>query len=369
MTRTRRQKRLTCFISHAPHFECCFPILARLQARGRIEVDPVINARMRRTDPGIVEAFRQEGLRARFQSRLRIEALSYPDMRRADAVLSYGDPLALRKGIRLRDFYLPASGTPSIFIQHGLIQEGVNLDWHGLGREWYASLILWWDRFDPAVSGFLSEETRARIRTVGFIKKNHLPLRPVPPEIAARLARYRQRLLVATTIPGQAHRFSPENLAQTYAMLGAFARRHPDIVLIIRPHRGKTNDAGRDLDTALDAAHDNVIVMDRYEGPFAYWNMHDSLQLCDGVIAHASSAVLDAIYANLPMAMLHNDRATFDPLPDITDLETLEAFSAGLNTIDVFHNPVRALFGELDANLDHAASLIEDFMLAPGGRG
>lgn len=359
------KKIVTCFIAHAPHFECCMPILMTLHERGRVQVDPVLNAKLVRTDPGIAKVLTSTGIPHRFVSRARIEIFPWFDLRRCDLLLSYGDALALPKPGRPRDWMVARSDKPSVFVQHGLIQEGINMGYAKLGHEWHSRLMLWWDSLDPAKTPFLTPEVQARVRTVGFIKKNFMGLRPVPPAMAAMLARYRQRLLVATTIPGQSHRFSRENLDQTYAMLGDFAQAHPDLLLIIRPHRGKQNSLGQELDDQLAAAHDNIVVMDRYKGDFSYWTIHDSLQICDAVITHASSATLDALYADKPLAMLHNDWPSFEGLANITDLAGMIAFSEGLATVDVLHNPVRRRFGELDANLHKAASLIEELLLAP----
>lgn len=362
---TKRRKTVTCFISHAPHFECCMPILMALHKRGRVTVDPVLNARLRRTDPGIPHVLKSSGIPHRFVSRARIEIFPWFDLRRCNLLLSYGDALAIRNSFRPRDWFVAHSGKPAVFVQHGLIQEGINMNYAKLGQEWHSKLLLWWDRLDPAATPFLTPEVQARVRTVGFIKKNFMGQRPVPPDMAAMLARYRQRLLVATTIPGQSHRFSRQNLDETYAMLGDFARAHPDVLLIIRPHRGRQNSLGQELDDQLAATHDNVVVMDRYKGDFSYWTIHDSLQICDGVITHASSATLDALYADKPLAMLHNDWPSFEGIANITDLADLEDFSNRLEQIDIFNNPVRQRFGELDANLDHAASLIEELLLGP----
>ncbi|MFV2034200.1 MAG: hypothetical protein ACC631_03650, partial [Halocynthiibacter sp.] len=245
------KKRLLCYVTHSPLFESCFPVLERLHRRGRIEVDLVLARRLLKTDPGLRDVFASTGLRPRLQSRARIELLSFSEMKRADAVLVHTDPYGNRKNSRLRDRFLPASRTPAIFVQHGLTQGGVNWEWQTLGHHWYADLLLWWESFDPEKSGFIKDDIRARVRRVGFIKKSFIAPRGFAPPLAGFLSQFRTRLLVCTCFPGQEFRFSDQNLKAAYEMFARFCRQNPDVLLLLRPHRGKQDTRGRDLDEAL----------------------------------------------------------------------------------------------------------------------
>ncbi len=358
-----RKKRLTCFVAHAPHLECCLPILERIAERQVVEVDLALNRRMLKTENQLLPAISKTLINIRIQSRVRLELFSFWDMRRADAILSYGEPVALRKKIRLRDHFLPASGTPSIFIQHGLIQEGVNLDCESLGRDWYSSLILWWTDVEPDRSPFLSDEVRQRVEVVGFIKKNMMPPREYPSDLMAFLNKFQKRILVCTNIPKKNYRFPEDTLSSLHQLLDEYCRRNPEHLVILRPHRAKKDTFGDGSAEALLADHENFIVMDRYSGPFAYSTIHDSLQLCDMVVGHASSAILDSIYAGKPTAVLQNDWYQFEPLDDVTDLQSFERFTTTATSDDPKHNAIRKRFGEMESNLDKAAELIEGLMI------
>lgn len=355
-------KTLYCFISHAPHFEICFPILAAVHKRGNAKVFPIVNRRLKKTDRELLTAFHKVGISPVFRSRANIELLSFISMKRADAILSYGDPLAMPKKIRMRDKYLVASRTPSIFTQHGLIQEGINLDWIHLGPNWYSSRILWWEDYLPDKAPFLTKDVGSRIRKVGFLKKNYMDTKQFPKELMGYINSFRQRLLVCTTMPGQKHRFDDANLNETYNMFDQFCMRNPDVLLLMRPHRGKQDQRGKEFDDILAAKHQNVIVMDRYAGDFAYTNIHDCLAITDLVLGHASSAVLDSMYADLPTAVLHNDWSSFEYLDQVTNLASLEKFCSQQGCVDILHNETRRHFGELDDNLDRAAIHIEEVM-------
>jgi hypothetical protein len=336
--------------------------LAAVHKRGNVKVVPIVNRRLKRTDQKLLTAFHKVGLIPVFRSRAYIELLSFFSMKRADAVLSYGDPLAMPKKIRMRDRCLVASKVPSIFAQHGLIQEGINIDWTHLRPDWYSRRILWWEDYNPEKAPFLSKDVGARVRKVGFIKKNYMDAKQFPKDLIDFINSFRQRLLVCTTIPGQGHRFDDANLAETYDMFDQFCTRNPDVLVLMRPHRGKQDQRGKDYDSKLSAKHRNVIVMDRYSGDFAYTNIHDCLAVSDLVLGHASSATLDSVYSGLPTAVLHNDWVSFQHLDQVTDLASLEKFCAQLGCVDVFDNETRKHFGELDDNLDRAAFYIEEAM-------
>lgn len=343
--------------------ECCLPILDRLARRDRVEVDLVLNKRMLKTDPELSQVLSNSPISTRLKSRISIELLSYWDMRRADAILSYGDPTALHQKTRPRDQYLTASGTPSIFVQHGMIQEGVNLDCDWLGRDWYASLILWWAHAEPERTPFITDDVRKRVKSVGYIKKNLMPRRNFPDDLLQFINKFEKKILVCTSIPRDNNRFADESLQNLARMLDEYCSRNPKHLVMLRPHRARKTSLGVDAEEPQIDSHENLIVMDRHSGPFAYSTIHHSLQLSDMVVSHASSAILDAIYADQPTAVMQNDWQDLEPLHEVHDLHSLEQFVAAADKFDTKNNIIRKRFGELETNLDRAAELIEGMML------
>ncbi|MFV2034201.1 MAG: hypothetical protein ACC631_03655, partial [Halocynthiibacter sp.] len=107
---------------------------------------------------------------------------------------------------------------------------------------------------------------------------------------------------------------------------------------------------------------------DRYQGDFAYSTIHDCLNIADGVISHASSAVLDSIYAGRPTAVLDNDWASLGSLPQVGDLAGMQSFVDRLDDIDPVDNDVHRHFGDLDENLDRASAHIEEMMTGRAAR-
>ena len=150
---------------------------------------------------------------------------------------------------------------------------------------------------------------------------------------------------------------------QFYKIFDDFCARNPDVLLMIRAHRGKQNTDGKPLDEVLADKYRNVIIMDRYSGDFAYSSIHDGLSICDGMISHASTAVLDGLYSGKPTGVLDNRWDDLNSLPSITSLASLEAFSNDLDEIDPRDNDVMARFGDIESNLDLAAGHIETMML------
>jgi hypothetical protein len=89
-----RKKRLLCAIPHSPAFDSCFPLLERLQARGRVEPFVLLGPRLRQVEPRAEAAVRRAGVPYGAASLLRLELLAAWDILRSDAVLTHSDPLA-----------------------------------------------------------------------------------------------------------------------------------------------------------------------------------------------------------------------------------------------------------------------------------
>ena len=47
------KKRIFCAIPHNPAFDSCFPLLERLQQRGRVEPDVLLGPRLRKVEPRV----------------------------------------------------------------------------------------------------------------------------------------------------------------------------------------------------------------------------------------------------------------------------------------------------------------------------
>jgi hypothetical protein len=356
------KKRLVGLVAHAPQLESCLAILDRAAQRGNVGVDLFLNRRLLLTNKGLSTVLSKSSINTTFCSRAYLELFSFWKLRQADAVLSYSDPLALKNKFRLKDRFLIASGTPSIFVQHGLIQEGVNLDSEWLGQDWYADLVLWWAETVGKPPAFINEALRQKVKVVGFLKKNLIAPREFPSEVSDFLAKFKKRILVCTAIPRRNKLFTEDDLTQLYQMLGKYCHRHPEHLVMLRPHRARKASMGGDAAKVLSDDYENLIVMDRYIGPFAYSTMHDSLKLSDVVVSHASSALLDAIYSNQPTALLQNHWHGFDGLPNIIDLPGLEDFIATSESFNIKQNMIRQRFGEIENNLDKAVRHIENFM-------
>ncbi len=354
---------LLCYFTHAPLFESCFPLLERLNERDNIAVKVILDARLPRIEAGIAKALAATKIKVKRQHRARIELLSFAAIKSADAVLSHSDPLAYRKASRPRDWYLPASGTPQIFVQHGLLQSGINWPAGALGLRWYSKLLLWWDEFDVAESAFIEDDIVGRVQKVGFIKKAYAEARELPNGKAVFFAEFKQRLLICTSFGDHLARGGTGDQADFYSICDEFCTQNPDVLLILRPHRGRQDADYQKDDQALLAKHRNILIMDRHTGDFAYNSIHDILSHCDGVVTHVSSVILDAIYAGIPVGVLHNRWPKMDSLPNITSVETLETFAKSAPSLNPKETEVYQIYGAIEQNLERAALAIERFMI------
>ncbi len=362
MKNSDSKKHLLCFVTHAPTFESCFPVLERLSTRNKVDVDIIVSDRLIHKDVYIKNTLAQSGMNFRIQSRLKIELFSFSELKHADAILSHSDPYAYRKASRPRDHYLPASGTPQIFIQHGLIQTGLNWGDVNSDSNWYSDLILCWEGNTSEYSDNLKSDIRHKVKQTGFIKKQYSTPTPLAPDLEQFFSGFRQRLLVCTSFGDQISRFGMDTQKQLYQMLDQFCERNPDILLIIRPHRARNEKLEKEQIDLVQKKRQNLINMDRYRGPFAYSTIQDGLAICDAVVSHASTTILDALYANKPCAALENQMLQLNSLPQVDDIASLEDFSTNLQNIDPKVEYLRQSYGEIDKNLDRASIHIETFM-------
>jgi hypothetical protein len=358
-----RPPRILTFITSRPAFEISFPILERVHLRGRVAPHLVLRSRLRDRDPRYGQVVRASGISASWQTIGRIEVLGLASYWMADAIYAHVDPMAQFKKARLRDRALKASGCPLFYIQHGMIQWGVNRPKKG-ELEYHADrIMLWTDPGPDILSQTMTPEARANVREVGFVKSNPLTPHPDTEKVRADLSGYRRRVLICHKFGQEKLRFSAEMLANAYAWVGDLADRNKDTFFILRGHRGRGHAQRDALDDQIEKAHPNVLISKQGRGMLGSTHMHDVMEVCDMVITHPSTVVLDAIYEDRPVAVLNNTDDLLSGLPNIHSSDELEAFLDDPAQANSGMAALRSDYGEVDANLDRAADVIEERML------
>ncbi|MCP8893950.1 hypothetical protein KYK29_03345 [Shinella daejeonensis] len=362
-----RKPVLLTYINGMPDFESLYPVLAVLEARGRIDVRTVIYSKLLRKEPRLEQTFRHYGHTPVAASKLRMKFLFGQPMRDADAVLGIADPLWDTTTRKLRSKHVVRVGKPAIFLQHGAYQRGVNARWIADPMRFYSSLILFWEPLGEN-RVFFEAETAARIRPVGFTKQHVLPPKALSPELTSWMERYSRRLLICQSFRWGLGRFQKDHIDHFYDMVDTLLSRHPDLGIVIRSHRGKVRRNHRMHDRSLRKKHDNVMFSHQYSGPMKGFTIHDALDVVDGMISPVSTTVLDCLYRDKPTAVFAEETPLFGQLPQIAGLEDAEAFIESLRRPGAFGEGVLTQFGQLDRNLTRAAEEIETFLLqqSPG---
>ena len=355
-------RRLLTVMPHMPVFESCYPLIRRLHARGAVDCVTLLGPRLRATEPRIEARFRADGVPFRATSLLGTELWSLRDLAGADAVLSHTDPVAYAKRNRPRDWYMRRHATPAIMAQHGLFQLGLTYTHDAKLWEFHAGLMLVWRTLDAAaLAGVHATDHAPRMVTTGVLKHNVLPVRPLGAAFDALLARHPRRILICHNYGHEAFNYRGDTQLRALADWDrAFAAR-PDVMFILRGHRGRRHGTTKGSLGDLAKRHPNVLMSDRHDGPLRMAGIHDLLPHVQGVVTHPSTVVVDALQAGVPVGILDNNRALLATLPQVDSADALTGFA---DTPDAggAGTALLASFGDIDANLDLAASAVERWM-------
>lgn len=118
--------RLLTWLDGLPTIEAVAPLLARIQARDRIDVRIFLPAGKFPRESAVARQLDRLGLTHVAVSRLRSKLLFQRDLNSGDAVLVLNDPAFDDSSRRFRSYMLRRSGKPVVFLQHGAFQRGVN---------------------------------------------------------------------------------------------------------------------------------------------------------------------------------------------------------------------------------------------------
>lgn len=351
------------FLNGLPDFETLFPILARLATRPEVSLRVYATSSLiwgeRRVRPCLAQAGISPIVRP---NRLMKFASWY---RRAldglDAALVLSDPLNDRTGHGDRTRTMAELGLPTIYLQHGVIQTDLTFRAHDRPIDFHSDLIFLFEPLDGDAAVFTPGVTD-RMEVGGFYKAASLPPKPPPAAIAARLSRYRKRVLFCHSFRWHG-RYTDAQVDAFYGMVEAFCRANPDIAVIIRAHRGKRRGAYNAHDRRLRGRAPNVFFSFHHTGPFRGMSMTDAVALADCVVSTASTALLDALFLGRPTAVYLNDSPKFDALPQVGDAESLSDFvekgwTDGMQAVVERYGDPKVNAGQIAARIaEHLAGL------------
>lgn len=354
---------LLAYLNGMPDIESTYPLLARLHARGKIEVRAIVYSKQLRKEPRLPEAFRAYGFTPESGSKLSMKLLFRREIRKSDAVLSIADPFWDSTTRKQRGTYMRKIGKPSIWLQHGAYQLGVNGPLTDKPMAYYSDKLLFWEPLGDNRILF-ADDVPEKIDTVGFTKQNILPPCTWGPEVAAWQVRYPRRLLVCQSFRWGNGRYSKGNIQYFYDLIENTLDRNPNLGIIIRSHRGKIRKNHRDHDNRLAKKYPNILFSKYYSGPLAKASIHDVLDLCHAMVSPTSTTVLDCVYSGRPAAVFDEGLTIFPHLPQIADVSSLEAFLEQIDTPGPEQAELIERFGQFCENLDRAAASIEDYLLS-----
>ena len=92
--------------------------------------------------------------------------------------------------------------------------------------------------------------------------------------------------------------------------------------------------------------------------------MDDLLAVTDVLVSTLSSAILDALYMDIPVAVTINDSEIFKPLPQVNDFSSLHQSFSNPNAHQSSYDEFRRRFGSVDENFEKTCEKIESYVLS-----
>lgn len=344
--------RLIFFFNGLPEYEALFNIACRLKDRGKIEPVCISPSEVLRREPRLKPMIAASGLNMTVRPSRWIKLFPKRWLRLGDAAITMVDPTMDNSPTRPRSLAMLDLGLPTIFVQHGVMQGKLNLANDRRDIHYESRLLLTFE--DLIIPEILSQQTRKKVRKVGFIKPLLFP--PRPPK--GDLPKHNRAILFCHSFRW-AGRYGEEDVARFYDLVGRFARAHPTDLVIIRSHRGKSRALYQAHDKAL-SGFPNVVFSHAYKGPLRGMSITDVLDLADMCVSTASTAVLDSVYMGKPTAIYENDQPVFRGLPNISNMAGLNAFFDRPDAADIAS--VQAHYGDVATNIESACAAIEETM-------
>jgi hypothetical protein len=347
--------RIGAFLNGLPDFEALFPLLNVLADRGHLGLEVFMTSALARKEPRALPLLTGAGITPLVRPNRWLKHFYRPYLSRFDILLGLSDPLTDGTAHGRRTAAIARAGLPCISVQHGVIQRDWTYSRTGAPLPWASGLVLLYEAPERSVFGDAVEVARP----VGFLKPGVFAPRPLASDTARGFADFRQRLLFCHSFRW-VDRFSQDQIRACYDLIEGFSRANPDVLTILRAHRGKRRAPMVELDRRLQACP-NVVFSQQDSGPLKGMTMTDVLAASDLMVSTPSTALLDGLYMDCPAAVFANDSEKFEALPQITDLAALQAFSDVPDRFGTAYDAVRTRFGRIEDNLLRAAEEIEVF--------
>ena len=357
-----RKRTIGAFITGNSEFETYHSILKQLKQRGILGIRIFAYRHFFRHQPYCKEYFQKAGLQINIWPKRIYKLLPKPWFNNLDALLVITDPIRDTLKNPRRSRYLHAINFPTIYLQHGVIQRGVNNRDNPLDPpfEFNSKLIFFFEELTENRSYF-SDETLTSIHRSGFIKKPHVT--PEASKYADILAKFQKKILFAHQFRTKGLNSSVE-ISNYFRMLKAFAKEHSETAIIIRPHRGRPKKWHAEFDTQLKQECPNVFFANQRSGLLKGAMMDDLLAVTDVLVSTPSTAILDALYMDIPVAVTINDSEIFKSLPQVNDYSSLHQFFSNTNAHQDSYDEFRKRFGNLDDNIEKTCEKIESYVLS-----
>ncbi len=241
-------KKLTIgvFIYHYPDLETLYHLLKHLNERGVLGLKIILSATFCRKEPRVRQLFDEVQLPYQVLPGKVIKYFYWGCFRGMDAVLGISDPIGndLPREHKRRHRYLVSLNLPSIYFQHGIVQENVNFFGNPLGwrlqkekTDFYSTKAFLMEYPASTQWQYFTDSALARIEICGFLKKPCFPPKSIPSSINSQLSKYDVRLLICHSLHGS--NFANEDVESFYSIIEKFANVNPQIGVIVRPHRGR----------------------------------------------------------------------------------------------------------------------------------
>lgn len=345
------------FFHGIPDYENLFPLAQRLAERGLPVKCYGATAPLRR-EPRLRRLIAESSVDIRLRPNKVLKRFSGWWIRPGDVPVVLADPALDASATIRRSAYLRKRGINTIFVQHGVIQIWVNFPNPDTElRHFHSALLLL--NGPPAAATSLAPETRGRARQVGFLKAPIFAPRTASAAFRRLQSEYARTVLICHSLRWGA-RYSGSEIEAFYSFVQSLAGQRPDHLFILRGHRGKARAIHNQKDTELLKSSPNIVLSNAHSGLLKGLGMQDVLDLADLTISTASTAILDSLYRGKMAAVYRNEHQVYESLPNVTcpedalrflDAPPLEAGAA-----------LKRRFGEIDANLDRAASMIERYL-------